>query len=475
MTKQVDVAILGGGTGGYIAAIAASQAGKKVVVIEREKLGGTCLHRGCIPSKALLRSAELYRQAQNSSTFGIEIEGVKLNFERVQSRKQEVVEQLHRGVQFLMRKHHIEVIHGNGRVMGPSIFSPKSGSVAVECDNGEAVTLVPKQLIIATGSRPRALPGLQVDGTYVVTTDEALEWTALPRRVAIVGGGVIGMEWASMLVDFGVEVDVIEAASHIVPQEDEDTSRELERQLKKRGARIHTQAKIQPEEIHVDEAAGEVHLLVEVGGETSSIIADKLLVCIGRQANIENIGLENAGIESADGFIRVNEWMQTNEPHIYAIGDVIGGLQLAHAASTEALAAVSHFNGQAAISLDHRRIPRCIYSMPEAASIGWTEKEARAAGMDIQVSKMPFQAIGKAIVHGETDGFVKVIADAKSNDLLGVHIVGPHATELIGEAAVAKWLDATPWEMGHVIHPHPSLSEIMGEAMLAMEGRSLSM
>ncbi|MCE5173590.1 dihydrolipoyl dehydrogenase [Paenibacillus profundus] len=475
MTKQVDVAILGGGTGGYIAAIAASQAGKKVVVIEREKLGGTCLHRGCIPSKALLRSAELYRQAQNSSTFGIEIEGVKLNFERVQSRKQEVVEQLHRGVQFLMRKHHIEVIQGNGRVMGPSIFSPKSGSVAVECDNGEAVTLVPKQLIIATGSRPRALPGLQVDGTYVVTTDEALEWTALPRRVAIVGGGVIGMEWASMLVDFGVEVDVIEAASHIVPQEDEDTSRELERQLKKRGARIHTQAKIQTEEIHVDEAAGEVHLLVEVGGETSSIIADKLLVCIGRQANIENIGLENSGVESADGFIRVNEWMQTNEPHIYAIGDVIGGLQLAHAASAEALAAVSHFNGQAAISLDYRRIPRCIYSMPEAASIGWTEKEARAAGMDIQVSKMPFQAIGKAIVHGETDGFVKVIADAKSSDLLGVHIVGPHATELIGEAAVAKWLDATPWEMGHVIHPHPSLSEIMGEAMLAMEGRSLSM
>lgn len=475
MTKQVDVAILGGGTGGYIAAIAAAQAGKSVAVIEREKLGGTCLHRGCIPSKALLRSAEIYRQAGEAASFGVEIEGMRLNFDRVQARKQKVVDQLHNGVQFLMKKYNIEVIRGVGRIMGPSIFSPKSGSVAVECEDGDAITVVPNYVIIATGSRPRKLQGLPVDHPSIVTTDEALEWDELPKRVAILGGGVIGVEWASMLIDFGVEVTVIESASHLIPQEDRDVSTELQRQLAKRGVRIHTDAIVESEKVQIDSDTGEVRLQITAKGQAVVIHADKLLVCIGRQANIENIGLENAGIEYSNGRITVNEYMQTNESHIYAIGDVIGGLQLAHAASAEGILAVRHLCGEAQYTIDSHRIPRCIYTSPETASIGWTEKEAVEAGYSIKTSKVPFKAIGKAIVQGDTSGFVKIIANSSTNDLLGVHIVGPHATELIGEAAVAQWLDATPWEVGEVIHPHPSLSEIMGEAMLAVDGRALNL
>ncbi|WP_042229119.1 dihydrolipoyl dehydrogenase [Paenibacillus popilliae] len=473
MTKQVDVAILGGGTGGYVAAIAAAQAGKSVVVIEREKLGGTCLHRGCIPSKALLRSAEVYQEAVNGSTYGIEVEGVKLCFDRVQARKRDVVEKLHQGVSMLMRQHEIEVIYGSGRVVGPSIFSPKSGSVAVEYPDKEADTIVPKHLIIATGSRPRMLQGLEADGNLIVTTDQALEWEKLPARVAILGGGVIGIEWASMLTDFGVQVDVIEAGERIVPMEEEETARELQRQLAKRGVRFHTQAALQPEGLNKDEERGEVHLIIEENGESVSIKADKLLVSIGRQANIEHIGLENVGLETENGFIRVNAWMQTNESHIYAIGDVIGGLQLAHAAAAEGLTAVRHLCGDTSVGYDSRNIPRAIYSRPEAASIGWTEQDVRAAGYDVLVSRVPLHAVGKSLVHGEPEGFAKVIADAQSRDLLGVHIVGPHATELVGEASTAMLLDATAWEMGQVIRPHPSLSEILTEAMLGVEGKAI--
>lgn len=471
MKKQVDVAILGGGTGGYVAAIAAAQAGKSVVIVERDKLGGTCLHRGCIPSKSLLKSAEIYRQASVSLLFGVEIEGRKLHFDRVQLRKQEVVNQLHRGVQSLMKKHHIEVIHGEGRIIGPSIFSPKSGCIAVACDNKDIITIVPNYLIIATGSRPRTLPSLPVNNDFIVTTDEALEWSALPRRVAILGGGVIGVEWASMLTDFGVEVHVIESAPHLIPQEDEDIAKELQRQLVKRSVQVYTEATIDPDNVQLHSSMGEVRLQVSSKGKWQSIRADKLLVCIGRQANIENIGLENCGIEFHKGRIVVNEYMQTNEPHIYAIGDVIGGLQLAHAASGAAMIAIRHLCGKEVYRLDWQRIPRCIYSTPETASIGWTEKEAIKAGYSIKASKISFQASSKAIIQGDPAGFVKVIADANTDDLLGVHIVGPQATELIGEVAVAQWLDATPWEIGEVIHPHPSLNEMIREAMLAIDRR----
>ncbi|AZH30044.1 dihydrolipoyl dehydrogenase [Paenibacillus sp. M-152] len=471
MTIHCDVAILGGGTGGYVAAIRAAQLGKEVVIIEKDKLGGTCLHRGCIPSKALLRSAEVYATIKESAQYGIETSGAQLVFPKVQERKEAVVEQLHQGVQFLMRKNKITVLSGKGRVIGPSIFSPKSGTVAVELEDGEMETIVPAHLIIATGSRPRVLSGLEPDGEFILSSDEALTMENLPASLIIVGGGVIGVEWASMLNDFGVEVTVVEAANRLIPTEDEDVSREMQRLLTKRGVKVLTGAQVLAETYGKDEEG--VQIDVQKGEETETLSASKLLISVGRQANVENIGLENTDIRVERGFISVNEHLQTNEPHIYAIGDCIGGLQLAHAASHEGLQAVHHLAGEEFHSVPNYMIPRCIYTRPEAASVGLTEQEARERGHQVKTGKFPFQAIGKSLVYGSRDGFVKVVADQKTNDILGVHMIGTHVTDLISEAALAQLLDATPWEVGQLIHPHPTLSEILGEAMLAVDGQAI--
>ncbi|MEE4561037.1 dihydrolipoyl dehydrogenase [Paenibacillus polymyxa] len=471
MTIHCDVAILGGGTGGYVAAIRAAQLGKEVVIIEKDKLGGTCLHRGCIPSKALLRSAEVYATIKESAQYGIETSGAQLVFPKVQERKEAVVEQLHQGVQFLMRKNKITVLSGKGRVIGPSIFSPKSGAVAVELEDGEMETIVPAHLIIATGSRPRVLPGLEPDGEFILSSDEALTMEKLPASLIIVGGGVIGVEWASMLNDFGVEVTVVEAANRLIPMEDEDVSREMQRLLTKRGVKVLTGAQVLAETYGKDEEG--VQIDVQKGEETETLSASKLLISVGRQANVENIGLENTDIRVERGFISVNEHLQTNEPHIYGIGDCIGGLQLAHAASHEGLQAVHHLAGEEFHSVPNYMIPRCIYTRPEAASVGLTEQEARERGHQVKTGKFPFQAIGKSLVYGSRDGFVKVVADQTTNDILGVHMIGTHVTDLISEAALAQLLDATPWEVGQLIHPHPTLSEILGEAMLAVDGQAI--
>ncbi|KYG95898.1 dihydrolipoyl dehydrogenase [Paenibacillus jamilae] len=471
MTIHCDVAILGGGTGGYVAAIRAAQLGKEVVIIEKDKLGGTCLHRGCIPSKALLRSAEVYATIKESAQYGIETSGAQLVFPKVQERKEAVVEQLHQGVQFLMRKNKITVLSGKGRVIGPSIFSPKSGAVAVELEDGEMETIVPAHLIIATGSRPRVLSGLEPDGEFILSSDEALTMEELPASLIIVGGGVIGVEWASMLNDFGVEVTVVEAANRLIPTEDEDVSREMQRLLTKRGVKVLTGSQVLAETYGKDEEG--VQIDVQKGEETETLSATKLLISVGRQANVENIGLENTDIRVERGFISVNEHLQTNEPHIYAIGDCIGGLQLAHAASHEGLQAVHHLAGEDFHSVPNHLIPRCIYTRPEAASVGLTEQEARERGHQVKTGKFPFQAIGKSLVYGSRDGFVKVVSDEKTNDILGVHMIGTHVTDLISEAALAQLLDATPWEVGQLIHPHPTLSEILGEAMLAVDGQAI--
>ncbi|MGG1670266.1 dihydrolipoyl dehydrogenase [Paenibacillus sp. NRS-1783] len=471
MTIHCDLAILGGGTGGYVAAIRAAQLGKEVVIIEKDKLGGTCLHRGCIPSKALLRSAEVYATIKESTQYGIETSGAQLVFPKVQERKEAVVEQLHQGVQFLMRKNKITVLSGKGRVIGPSIFSPKSGAVAVELEDGEMETVVSAHLIIATGSRPRALPGLEPDGEFILSSDEALMMEELPASLIIVGGGVIGVEWASMLNDFGVEVTVVEAANRLIPTEDEDVSREMQRLLTKRGVKVLTGSQVLAETYGKDEEG--VQIDVQKGEEIETLSASKLLISVGRQANVENIGLENTDIRVERGFISVNEHLQTNEPHIYAIGDCIGGLQLAHAASHEGLLAVHHLSGEVVHSVPNHLIPRCIYTRPEAASVGLTEQEARERGHQVKTGKFPFQAIGKSLVYGSRDGFVKVVADEKTNDILGVHMIGTHVTDLISEAALAQLLDATPWEVGQLAHPHPTLSEILGEAMLAVDGQAI--
>ncbi|RCX23169.1 dihydrolipoamide dehydrogenase [Fontibacillus phaseoli] len=473
MAISCDVAVLGGGTGGYIAAIRAAQLGKEVVIIEQDKIGGTCLHRGCIPSKALLRSAELYAQMKDSASFGIEANGVTLVFPKVQERKQAIVDQLHKGVQYLMRKNKIQVIQGKGRIIGPSIFSPKSGAVAVELSDGEMETVVPSNLIIATGSRPRTLPGLAPDGTHVLSSDEAMIMEELPASMLIIGGGVIGVEWASLLNDFGVQVTLLEAAEQLLPSEDEEVARELQKQLQRRGITVMTGVKVLTESFEVKD--GCVHISAQSGEDVTVLQGDKLLVSVGRQANVENIGLENTDIGLHQGFIRVNEQMQTTEPHIYAIGDCIGGLQLAHAASHEGLVAVNHLAGEPAHGYITAQVPRCVYSRPEVASVGWSEKEAKQKGRDVKTAKVPFSAIGKALVQGEREGFLKMVADAKTNDLLGVQIIGAHATELIAQAALAQLLDATPWEIGQMVFAHPSLSEIIGEAALAIDGQALAL
>jgi dihydrolipoamide dehydrogenase len=473
MTIQADVAVLGGGPGGYTAAIRAAQLGKTVVIIEADKLGGTCLHRGCIPSKSLLRSAEIYATLSQAESYGFSLPAgeIAIRFEKVQERKQQAVDQLYRGLQYLMKKHKIEVVSGKGRVIGPSIFSPRSGAVAVELTDGEMETVVSSNLLLATGSRPRMLPGLPYDGVHIMNSDDILNLEQLPASILIVGGGVIGVEWASMLNDFGVEVTLIEAASRLLPGEDADISAELEKLLKNRGIRVLTSVQLKTDTCAVE--SGQVSLSADTGDGAVKLSAERMLVSVGRQANVEGLGLENTDIQVKDGFIFVNANMQTTEPHIYAIGDVNGGIQLAHAAAHEGLQAVEHLTGSKPHPIDPLRIPRCTYSRPEIASIGLTENQASTKGYDVQIGKIPFQAIGKAIVLGKTEGFVKVISDRATGDLLGVHMIGPQVTDLISEAALAQLLDASAWEVGQLIHPHPSLSEALGEAMLAIEGRAL--
>ncbi|MFI8576720.1 dihydrolipoyl dehydrogenase [Rossellomorea aquimaris] len=472
MAEEYDLVILGGGTGGYVAAIRASQLGLKTAIVEKGKLGGTCLHKGCIPSKALLRSAEVYATAKHSEDFGVKINGVELDFTKVQSRKDGIVEQLHKGVQHLMKQGKIDVFEGLGRILGPSIFSPMPGTISVEMNNGEDnAMLIPKNVIVATGSRPRSLPGLDIDGEYVLSSDEALSLETLPKSIIIVGGGVIGIEWASMLSDFDVEVTVVEYADKIVPTEDQEISKEMQRLMKKKGVKIVTSAKVLSESL--EKGDGEVTIKAEHKGEEKSFTAEKILVSVGRQANVEGIGIENTDIKVEKGFIEVNDFFQTKESHIYAIGDVIGGLQLAHVASHEGITAVEHMANEKPHPINYSMISKCIYSNPEIASVGITEQEAKEKGYNLKTGKFSFRAIGKALVYGESDGFVKIIADKDTDDILGVHMIGPHVTDMISEAGLAKVLDATPWEIAHTIHPHPSLSEAIGEAALAVDGKAI--
>ncbi|MBA4535751.1 dihydrolipoyl dehydrogenase [Bacillus aquiflavi] len=471
MAHEYDLVILGGGTGGYVAAIRASQLGLKTAIVEKGKLGGTCLHAGCIPSKALLRSAEVFATTKKSEEFGVIANDVSVNFAKVQERKNKIINQLHKGVQHLMKQGKIDVYEGIGRILGPSIFSPMPGTISIEMNSGgENEMLIPNNVIIATGSRPRTLPGLEIDGKYVMTSDEALAMENLPKSIIIVGGGVIGIEWASMLADFGVEVTVLEYADRIIPMEDKEVSKEMQRLLKKKKIKIVTSAKVLPETL---QKGANVSISAEVKEQQKEFIAEKLLVSVGRQANIEGIGIENTDIQVEKGFIVTNEYYQTKESHIYAIGDVIGGLQLAHVASHEGITAVHHLANENPEIIHYKLVPKCIYSNPEVASVGLSEDEARENGHKVKVGKFSFRAIGKALVFGQTDGFVKIVADEETDDILGVHMIGPHVTDMISEAGLAQVLDATPWEVANTIHPHPTLSEAIGEAALAVDGKAI--
>ncbi|WP_249871945.1 dihydrolipoyl dehydrogenase [Oceanobacillus saliphilus] len=471
MSKEYDLVILGGGTGGYVAAIRASQLGLQVAIVEKAELGGTCLHRGCIPSKALLRSAEVYRQTLEAAEFGVETRDTTLNFTNVQDRKQRIVNTLHQGVQGLMKKGKIDIFEGFGRILGPSIFSPMPGTISVEYENGEENTMiVPKNVLIATGSRPKSLPGLEIDGVSVMSSDEALQMKELPQSILIIGGGVIGIEWASMLSDFGVKVTVLEYLDQILPTEDKDIAKEMERLLKKKGISIIKGANVLSDTLIKDSG---VSIQAEINAEKRTFNAEKILLSVGRQANTENIGIENTDIVLKNGYIETNRNYQTKESHIYAIGDVIGGMQLAHVASHEGITAVEHMADQEPHALNDENVPTCIYSNPEAASVGLSEEAAKEKGYQVKTGKFPFKAIGKALVYGESDGFAKIVVDKNTDDILGIHMIGPHVTDMISEAGLAKVLDATPWEMTQSIHPHPTLSEVLGEAALAVEGKQI--
>ncbi|MCM3627672.1 dihydrolipoyl dehydrogenase [Paenibacillus glycanilyticus] len=476
--QQYDIVILGGGPGGYMAAIRAAQLGKRTALVEKEKLGGTCLHRGCIPSKTLLRSAELFETMKRSTSFGIRTGSVSVDFGGVQARKDGIVGQLEKGVQFLMKKNGIDVYSGKGVIADAAGIEAAEaglhGIIEIRSGDGETVreAIGYRDLIVATGSRPRRIAGLPAH-ERIMSSDEALAMTEVPASIIIVGGGVIGVEWASMLSDFGAQVTIIEAAERIVPTEDADISRELARLFAKRKIKVLIGAKLLPESVTADEAG--VALEIERNGKTERLEAERMLVSVGRAANVEGFGLERTGAVVERGVISVDHSMRTADSHIYAIGDVVGGLQLAHVASHEGIAAVESICGLETHAADPSSVPKCVYSRPELASVGLSEQAAIDSGRNVKVGKFSFKAIGKALVFGESDGFVKVVADTDTGAVLGVHMIGPHVTDFIGEAALAQLLEATSMQVGRMIHPHPTLSEIIGEAMLGADKLALGM
>lgn len=469
LAKEYDLVIVGGGIGGYTAAIRASQLGMKTALVEKKKLGGTCLHKGCIPTKSLLKSAQIFRYVNHADNYGIHTEAVSIDFVAMQKRKDQVIDRLHKGLQQLIKKNGIDVYSGNGRLLGPSIFSPLAGSVSVDMGQENEI-LIGKHVLLATGSVPRSMPDLDFDGDMILSSDDCLTLETLPNSVIIIGGGVIGVEFASLFADFGVQVTIVEAAASLIPAEDEAISKALERSLRNKGVQILTKAKILPRTVQKDE---QISLEIEFAGERKRLEAEKVLVAIGREPFIRGIGLENTNIQWADGFINTNEYYQTAESHIYAIGDCTGGMQLAHVAAKEGMIAVEHMAGKDPEPLDVKLIPRCIYSDPEVASIGLSEKEAREKGFDLKTAQIPFQAIGKALVNGKQDGFAKIIVDKKTDDILGLHMIGDGVTELIGEASLAFSFDASPDEVAFAIHAHPTLSEVIAEVVLAVDGKAI--
>lgn len=468
MTDKADLVILGGGTGGYVAAIRAAQAGLSVIIVEKQKLGGTCLHRGCIPTKALLRSAEVFDTVKHAGEFGVEDSSSQtINFKKVQERKQAIIDQLHKGVQGLCKKNKIKVLEGEGAVLGPSIFSPVSGAIAVTFndDSIEEEIIVPKNVIIATGSTPKTLPNLPLDEEMILSSDGMLQLESLPESIVIVGGGVIGVEWASLLNSFGVDVTIVEFLDRLLINESTTISKALQKSLTKKGIKVLLKSKVEGAEIK----DGKVTVTIE--GQ-DPITVDKVMVAIGRQPNIHKLGLQNTSIKYDGKGIEVNDQYQTTEKHIYAIGDCINTLQLAHVAMKEGELAVESILGHTVELLNYTNVPRGVYSNPEIASVGYV-KGSIPEDRKVKIGTFNFAGNGKALVYGESDGFVEVIRDEATDDLLGVSIIGPHATDMISEAGTAIYLNATPGELGESIHPHPTLTEAIQEAALDTYGKAI--
>ena len=474
-SNDFDLVVLGAGTGGYSAAFRAGQLGLKVALVDEDKIGGTCLHRGCIPTKALLESAAFADRVRHAKDYGVVVPGdVDIDYPAMAARRDAVVKRMWTGLKTLIDKNKVTWVAGRGRLDGPGkVRVSQAGEDGTPGAGGDRV-LNATDVILATGSRVKSLPGLEPDGTHIVTSDDILRMDTVPRDIVIVGAGAVGVEFASMYADLGVKVTVLEYLPQIVPLEDADVSKVVERSFTKRGVTIMTNARFDPASVTADE--GGICLMVgPEGKEPAELRAELMLVATGRAANIEDIGLETTKVETDRGVIKVNGRMRTKEPHVYAIGDAIGGLWLAHTAAHEGLIAAHTIAGDADVhDMDYTTQPRATYCRPEIASIGLTEAQATAAGHKLKIGKVPFQAIAKALIGGEYEGFAKVIADAETNDTLGVHIVGPHATDLIAEASLGFELEATPWEIGGATHAHPTLSEVIGEAAMAVDGQSLN-
>ncbi len=454
-----DIVIIGGGPGGYVAAIRAAQLGAQVVVVEKDRLGGVCLNRGCIPTKTLLAGAALKKALARASEFGLSLGEVKMDYAVLAARKDAVVARLVQGIQFLFKKHKIEVITGRGRLAAP-------GRVAVELPGGKQEELEARTVILATGSRPALSEALGYNGRTIVTSDEALAWQTLPESLLIIGGGVIGCEFAVLYAILGVRVTILEALPGIIAPADQEIARTMQGLLKKQGIAIQTGVTIAA----LQEQGGQVIARLADGREVQG---EKALISIGRRFVTEGLGLEEAGVaRGGRGEVVVDAHLQTSQPGVYAIGDLTGRLQLAHVAYAQGMTAVKNIlEGPAA--MDYRTVPNCIYTIPEIAWVGLTSQEAEAQGLKIKIGKFPFLASGKAATGGETEGQVKIITEAETGRIIGVHILGPHATELIAEATLAMQHNLTARQLADTMHAHPTLSEALGEAAAAVDGLAI--
>jgi dihydrolipoamide dehydrogenase len=464
-----DVAIIGSGPAGYTAAIRAGQYGLKTALIEKDPyLGGTCLHVGCIPTKALLFNAELWDHLKDAKEFGIEgVDSAKLNWAAVQDRKSKIVTKHAKGLDFLMRKNKVETIKGYGKLSGPA----QNGVHTIEVKNdGKATPLKAKNVILATGSEARMIPGLE-PSDRVLTNIEILKMGAVPKSLIVVGAGAVGVEFASIFRSFDCEVTIIEMLPRMVPLEDEEVSKELARVYRKRGINFHGGAKVEK----VEKTKAGVSVTFSADGKQQKIEAEKILIAIGRKPNTEGVGIEKTRIQSERGFIKTDEWMQTAEPGIYAIGDIVLGTpQLAHVGGMEGIVAVSKIANKTDKPINPLRIPNVTYCHPEIGSVGLTETKAREQGYNVKVGKFPFTANSRASIVGAHEGFIKIVSDAKYGEILGVHIIGPQATELIAEAVTAMELEATVEDLMWTIHAHPTLAEAMLDASNSVYGLAIN-
>ena len=454
-----DLVVLGAGPGGYVAAIRAVQLGMKTVVVERDAIGGICLNWGCIPSKALLRNAEVLGLLQHAEEWGISFDNMRYDFGKAVDRSRQVVKRLVGGVELLLKKNKVEQIMGTGVLKDARTVEVAAAGQTISAES----------IIIATGARERALPSLPIDRQVVITSREALELRDVPPRIAIVGGGATGAEFAYIYATYGAEVTIIELLPRLIPQEDEEISGYLERALKKQGIGVMTDAGVQGIQVK----RGKAEVSVSKDGKESIVECDRVLVAVGIEGNIEGIGLDAVGVQTERGFVVTDDQMGTNVPGIFAIGDVTGKMPLAHVASAQGVTVVETMAGLNPPKLDYELMPRAIYCKPQVASFGLTEAQAREQGYAVKVGKFPFAASGKALALGEAEGLVKLVVDSEAGEVVGAHMIGAEVTELLGELALTRLLEGTTTELGWLVHPHPTISEVVKEAALAAEGQAI--